>query len=77
MADDICPDCYGSLDVVSEDSDPANPRPMWDVKCEKCGKIFLRGDIERESEMIFPKWKFEKLDLAAIEKSLYDDEENN
>lgn len=77
MGDDICPDCFGNLEMPEDpEPDPFNPRPTWNSTCEKCGKIFLRGNIDRESEMVFPKWKFEPIDLAAIEKMLHDDEEN-
>lgn len=67
MADDICPDCFGNLEIITEpDQDPRNPAPLWDAKCEKCGKVFLRGDIDQEDKMTFPNWKFELLDLEAI-----------
>lgn len=75
MGDDLCPECYGNLEIIEEyQYDPNVPPPeLWDVKCNRCSKIFVRGNIDRESEMIFPKWKLETLDLAAIEKSLYEE----
>lgn len=77
MGDDICPDCLGNLEVIGEDEDPRKPKPMWEAKCEKCGKTFVRGSIYREDEMVFPKWKFETLDLEGLLEECDDDEESD
>jgi ribosomal protein L32 len=56
--DDICPECWGALDVIDDEASDLN-RPIWESKCKTCGKVYKRGKVE----MQYPEWVFEKLVL--------------